>query len=134
FQRSLSFTYNNGLLQTVTTPDQLVFTYGYSGTGAAHLTSVAYSTTPVTRQIYVYENAALPSALTGVIDENGNRYTTWTYDSSGRVLSSQHAGGADLTRIAYNDADGSRTVTYPLGVQAVHKFTTLQGVPKVTEI
>ena len=131
FQRQLSFTYANGLLETVTTPDGLVLTYGYTG---QQFTSVSYSTTPVTSQTYLYENTSLPNALTGVIDENGNRYTTWTYDSLGRALTSQHAGGAGLTTVAYNDTDGSRTITNPLGVQELYKFTTLQGVPKVTEI
>jgi RHS repeat-associated protein len=130
FNRQLSFTYSNGLLQTVTTPDGVVLTYGYTGN---LLTSISYPTSPVTSQTYVYENAAFPSALTGIVDENGNRYTTWTYDSTGRGLSSQHAGGADLTTVAYN-SDGSATVTNPLGAQQVFKFTTLQGVPKVTEI
>ena len=53
---------------------------------------------------------------------------------SGRALSSQHGGGADLTRIAYNDTDGSRTVTNSLGSQTVYRFTTLQGALKVTQI
>ena len=131
FHRQLSFTYSGGKLQTVTTPDGLILTYGYTG---ALLTSVGYSTSPPTSQTYLYENTALPSALTGIIDENGNRYATWTYDSTGRALSSQHAGGAVTHQVSYNDTDGSRTVTNPLGEQEMYKFTTLQGVPKVTEI
>ncbi len=131
YNRQLSLTYNNGLLQTVSTPDGLVLTYGYS---AGQLTSVGYSTTPATGIAYVYENSAFPHALTGVIDENGGRYTTWTYDSTGRALSSQHSGGADLFSVAYNDTDGSRTVTGPLGQPAVYHFTTLQNIPKVSEI
>ena len=135
YQRQLAFTYSNGLLQTVTTPDGLVLTYAYAPSGSAsHLTSVIYSTSPATSQIYLYENTAFPNALTGINDENGNHYATWTYDSQGRALTSQHAEGADLTKVAYNDTDGSRTVTYPLGAQVVYKFTTTQNVPKVTEI
>ncbi|HYL37952.1 MAG TPA: DUF6531 domain-containing protein, partial [Bryobacteraceae bacterium] len=135
YGRRLTFTYTNGLLETVSTPDGMTLTYGYAAAGSGHLlTSITYPTSPATSQTYVYENSALPAALTAIIDENGNRYTTWTYDSKGRALSSQHAGGADLTKVAYNDADGSRTVTYPLGVQMVYKFTTLQNVPKITEI
>jgi RHS repeat-associated protein len=130
FQRQLSFAYSGGKLQTVTTPDGLILTYGYTG---PLLTSVGYSTSPLTSLTYLYENTALPSALTGVIDENGNRYSTWTYDSAGRALSSQLGAGAGLTKVAYNDTDGSRTVTYPLGEQRVYKYTTLQGVPKVAE-
>ena len=131
FNRKLSLTYSGGKLQSVTTPDGLVLTYGYTG---AHLTSVGYSTSPPTQQTYLYENAALPSALTGVIDENGNRYATWTYDSASRAITGLYAGGANLTRISYNDSDGSRTITNALGEQEVWKFTTLQGVPKVTEM
>ena len=112
YNRSLTLAYQNGLLQTVTTPDGLILTYGYSSSGVTpgvldRLASVAYSTTPPTSQSYLYENSALPFALTGITDEDGNRYATWTYDSSGRGLTSQHAGGADLTTVVYN-SDGSR--------------------------
>ena len=134
FNRQLSFTYSNSLLQSVTTPDGLVVTYGLTSSGTSNLlTSVSYSTTPPTTKKYVYENSALPAALTGIVDENGSRYMTWTYDSSGRALTSQSGAGADLTTIAYNDGDGSRTVTNPLGEQVLYKFSTLQGVPKVVE-
>jgi YD repeat-containing protein len=133
FGRSLQFTYQSGILQKVTTPDGLVVNFGYSSS-PGRLSSVTYSTPTQTTQSYLYQNAALPFALTGINDEKGNRYATWTFDTQGRVLSSQHAGGADLTLIAYNDSDGSRTVTNPLGVQSVYRFATLQGVPKVTEV
>jgi len=140
YKRTLGFTYLGGLLQTVTTPDGLVLTYGYTPSGSqsqlasSQLTSVAYSTSPVTGQTYLYENSSLPFALTGIIDEDGSRFATWTYDSSGRALTSQHASGADLTTVAYDDTTGNRTVTNALGQSSVYKFTTLQGVPKVTEI
>jgi RHS repeat-associated protein len=130
YNRQLSFTYSAGRLQTVTTPDGLILTYGYAG---ALLTAAGYSTSPPTSQAYVYENSSLPSALTGVIDENGNRYSAWTYDSTGRATSSQHGAGAGLIKIAYNDTDGSRTMTGPLGEQEVFRFSTLQGIPKLTE-
>ena len=52
FGRSLQFSYQNGLLQTLTTPDSLVLTYGYSSSGVTagvndRLASVSYSTSPV---------------------------------------------------------------------------------------
>ena len=135
YQRSLNFTYDNGLLRSVATPDALVLTYGYTPAGdRTQLTSVTFSTSPATSLTYLYELPEMPSALTGILDENGNRYATWTYDGTGRALSSQLGDGAERTTVSYNDTDGSRTVTLPLGVQAVYKFTTLQGVPKVTEI
>lgn len=135
YGRALNFTYQHGLLSTVSTPDGLVLSYGYTAAGGGNvLTSVAYSTSPATNQTYLYENAALPFALTGIIDEDGNRYATWAYDNSGRAISSQHAGGADLTTIAYDDTTGNRIVTNALGEQEVYKFTVLQNVPKVSEI
>jgi RHS repeat-associated protein len=135
YNRTLSFTYLSGLLHTVTTPDSLALTYSYTSSGANNrLSSVSYSTSPQTSQSYVYENASFPFSLTGIVDEDGNRYATWTYDQSGRVLTSQHAGGADLTTFAYNDTDGTRTVTNALGQAALYTFTTLQGVPKLAQI
>ena len=136
---SLQLTYSNGLLNTVTTPDGFVLTYGYNSSGVSpgvldRLASITYSTTPVTSQSYLYENASLPFALTGIIDENGNRYATWTYDGTGRALTSQNGQGANLTTVSYDDTTGDRTVTNALGEQEVYKFSTLQGVPKVTEI
>jgi RHS repeat-associated protein len=135
YGRTLRFSYGgSGFVQTVTTPDDTTVTYGYTAIGGGSvLTSATYSTTPATTITYLYQNASLPFALTGITDENGNRYATWTYDSTGRALTSQLGAGADLTTIAYN-SDGSRTVTNALGVQDLYKFTTLQGVPKVTEI
>ncbi len=134
FNRTLTFTYQNNLqnnlLHSVTTPDGLVITFGY---GNGQLTSSSFSTAPAAIQTYLYENSAFASALTGIVDENNNRYASWTYDTTGRTLSSQHANGAGLIAVNYNDTDGSRTVTTALGQQTLYKFTTLQGVAKVTE-
>ncbi len=135
FGRALNFTYSGNQLHTVATPDGLLLTYGYTSPPAApELTSVTYSTTPPARQTFLYEIAGSPSALTGIIDENGSRYATWTYDSTGRGLSSQTGNGADFVSIAYNDTDGSRTLTNALGLQEIYRFQTLQGIPKVVEI
>jgi RHS repeat-associated protein len=135
YGRSLDFIYSaNGLLQSVTTPDAATISYGYAVSGGKNvLASVTYSTTPASTIQYLYENAAVPFALTGIIDENGHGYATWTYDNGSRALTSQVGAGAGLTAVIYN-ADGSRTVTNALGVQDTYKFTSLQGVPKVTEI
>jgi len=134
YGRTLSLTYQAGLLATVTTPDGLVLSYGYAASGNSYLlASVSYSTSPVTSLQYLYEIATFPFGLTGIIDEIGNRLVTWTYDVVGRATSNQFAGGAALTTVAYH-SDGTRTVTNALGQQEVYTFTTLQGVSKVTQI
>ena len=135
YNRSLDFTYQSGLLQTVSTPDGLTLTFGFTPEGTGNLlTSVSYSTSPTTSQTYLYEDTSLPTALTGIVDEDGNRFATWTYDSFGRALTSQLGNGANLTTVVYNDSDGSRTVTNAFGVVDTYTFATLQGIPKVTQI
>jgi RHS repeat-associated protein len=135
FNRQLNFDYQNGLLHTVTTPSGLILTYNYNLSATApRLQSATYSTSPATSQQYLYEDAINPFALTGLIDENGNRFASWTYDAQGRATSSSHNGGADFTAVTYNDSDGSRVVTNALEGISVYKFQTLQGLPKIIEI
>ncbi|MWK59251.1 hypothetical protein GO594_24965, partial [Pseudomonas otitidis] len=57
---------------------------------------------------YHYSTAPASRLLTGITDERGIRYATWTYDDQGRAISSEHAGGAEKVTVAYN-ADGSST-------------------------
>jgi YD repeat-containing protein len=138
YGRTLTFTYAaSGLLQTLGTPDARTFTYGYTATTSGqNLTSVTYPGAAATSNIYVYENPNLTNTLTGVIDENGNRYATWSYDAYGRAFTSSLGGSlnANLATVAYNDTDGSRTVTNALGETDTYTFTPLQGVPKVAQI
>jgi RHS repeat-associated protein len=140
YGRSLTFTYAGGfgtMLQSVLTPDSTTITCAYNAPTPGvpnQLASVTYPTSPATSQTYLYELPAEPFALTGILDENSNRFATWTYDAFGRGLTSKHGSGADLTTITYNDTDGSRTVTNATGVTDTYTFTTLQGVPKVTGI
>ena len=87
----------------------------------------------ITNRSFLYENQMYPRFLTGIIDENGERYATWTYDASGRVVSSSHADGADHTRVAYN-ADGSTSVTNSLGKVTNYQYQIVNGVKKVVAI
>ena len=98
------------------------------------LSTVTYATSPATHQTYLYENTSYPYALTGITDENGNRYATWGYDGNGRGILSQLSGAVNYTSVYYDDTTGNRVVKGPLGIVETYKFTTMQGVPKVTEI
>ncbi len=133
FGHKLTFLYDaSNRVSQMTAPGGGVYLYAYDA--ASNLVSVTYPDASV--RSYVYENATYPNALTGIIDEKGNRFATWAYDSQGRAISSQHAGGADLTKIAYNgtastvtDARGN-THTYTFGTQFnVIKPTALTGTP-----
>jgi YD repeat-containing protein len=49
----------------------------------------------------VYEDSRNFMALTGIVDENGVRFATWSYDSEGNAISSEHAGGVEKVTLAY---------------------------------
>ncbi|MEO8388965.1 hypothetical protein [Polaromonas sp.] len=53
-----------------------------------------------TRQ-FLYENASFPWALTGVIDENNSRLSTFGYDSAGRAISTERAGSVNRYSVSY---------------------------------
>ncbi|MGB6686312.1 MAG: DUF6531 domain-containing protein, partial [Terracidiphilus sp.] len=136
YNRQLAFTYSNGTVSTVTTPDGLVLTYGYNSVINPNdqLASVSYSTSPVTSQHYLYQNANQPYALTSIQDENGATYKTWTYDSFQRGLTSQMGSGANLFTVTYNDTNLTRTVTNALGVTDTYTLVYLQNDLKITNV
>ncbi|MGH6837309.1 MAG: DUF6531 domain-containing protein, partial [Methylocella sp.] len=145
YGRKLTITYNStgpfsGAISSITTPDGLVLTYSYSnppGSLVSVLVKVGYSTSPATSLTYLYEDThfldidTLP--LTGIIDENGNRFATWTYDDTvtfNQATSSQYTGGADLTKVAYDSNFSNPTVTYVLGEQEAYKFGFFETEPQ----
>jgi RHS repeat-associated protein len=145
YGRQLSFTYANGLVQTMTDPDAKVYSFTYGdlypmpGGNTPILKSVIYpdgtpgDTNDNPRVSYLYEIANFPGALTGIVDERGNRTATFDYDSTGRAILSEGAGGANRHDIVYN-LDGTVTVTSPLGRDEIYSFATHANAPKVTEI
>jgi len=108
------FTYqSNGNLTSVTYPDGKIRTYHYN--------EPAYTS-----------GANLPNALTGITDENGVRFATYTYDKQGRAVVTEHADGVERYVLGYS-SDGSNTmVTDPLNSQYTHHFQTILGVAKST--
>lgn len=119
----------SGNVSKMTTPDNKVYTYSYDANN--NLTTVTYP--DGTLRQYLYENTSFPHALTGIIDEKGSRYATYVYDSNGRAVSSQHAGGVELTSITYND-NGTASVTDPRGHVHSYDFTTQFGLVKPTAV
>ncbi len=128
FGPSLTFNYNSaGLLASMTDPANNIYQYHYDTAG--NLSRVDYP--DGTNRQYPYENIDHPHALTGIINENGARFATWNYDSFGRAISSEHAGGAEKVQVLYN-TDGSRTVTNNLGGTKTYFLKNAYGAVKVT--
>ena len=101
--------------------------YGYAYDVNNNLVSVTYPDNK-TKQ-YLYENATYPHALTGITDENGNRFATYAYDSNGRAISTEHAGGAERAALTYNT--GSTDITDAIGTVRTQTYQVVQGVLKV---
>lgn len=130
--RQLTFSYDvQKRIATLTDPAGGLYRYSYDAHG--NLRSVTYPDGGVRSYHYnepAYTSGAnLPSALTGITDENGVRFATYQYDAQGRAIATEHADGADRHQLTYNP-DGSTTVTDPLGTQRIHQFQTILGVVK----
>ena len=136
FGHKLAFAYNtSNLVASVTLPDGGVLAYGYDTNN--NLISVSYPDKTVRQYVYNEQvntaNTNLPHALTGIIDESGNRYATYQYDAQGRAVTSSHAGGEEQVSLAYN-ADGSTSVTDALGNVHGYTLTTQFGLVKPTAV
>lgn len=109
-------------LTRIVFPDTRFRRYSYAE--AAHINGGAGCASP----------AALSNLLTGLNDENGERYATWTYDCQGRATGSQHALGAQAYRFIYGNGvrdvldalDTSRTVTLQRFLGVARAASTVQ--------
>lgn len=120
--RTLEFVYQSNdyeaLIGSVLVEGVPLATYTY--TPRNQVATVTYAGGGV--RTYHYENQAFPQHLTGITAEDGRRYSTFTYDSIGRVISSQHAGGADGVTLVYSP-NGGAVVTDALGRQTDYTLT-----------
>ncbi|MFM0054013.1 DUF6531 domain-containing protein [Paraburkholderia phytofirmans] len=79
--------------------------YGYDAN--SNLVSVTWPDGYVRR--YVYDDTRFKNALTGEIDESGNRIATWSYDVQGRAVAVNHPNAVQNVQLAYNA--GSTVIT-----------------------
>jgi RHS repeat-associated protein len=125
----ISFGYiGNNRISTITLPDNTVYNYSYSNNNT-RLDSVAYPDTAIRK--YVYENTEFPYALTGIVDESGKRFATFSYDALGKAVSTEHAGGVEKINVVYNQ-NGNSTITDALNNNHSYNFISQFGVIKPT--
>jgi len=177
--KALSFVYSGGDLSSIQDSEGKVLRFSYADgpDGYRRITQVADPTGRVISAAYgstgnlasltwqdgkvrqfLYENSSFPWALTGVTDENNTRYATFGYDSQGRAISTEYAGGVNRFSVSYglaptvsvvdsyNATTGvmSRTrnwqmpanpvVTMPNGATADMGVQNQFGMPAVTSI
>lgn len=105
------YAYNpDGLISAVTRPDGTVRTYVYGES--------AYISDP-----------SQSRKLTGIIDENGSRFSTYKYNYYGRAFSTEHAESVDKWTFTFGD--GYATATDPRGLSANYFFSTILGTAKI---
>jgi YD repeat-containing protein len=90
FGRQLSFGYDTSKrLVNMTEPSGGNYVYSYDGIG-----NLAWVVQPGGGALnYLYENPMFPHAMTGIVDENSKRFSTWTYDAAGLALTSEQPNG-----------------------------------------
>lgn len=121
FGRQLTLGYNaQNQLSSVTDPASGAVQYGYDSQNRLSTVINLDSTS----RTYVYEDTSFPNYVTGVIDENNVRYSTWGYNAAGQATSSQAAVGANAATVAYN-GNGTVTATDALGAVRTFSFNQI---------
>ncbi|MHA6890444.1 RHS repeat domain-containing protein [Ralstonia pseudosolanacearum] len=72
--------------------------------------------------------------LTGVTDENGQRYSTIRYDGEGQAVSTELAGGAFRYAFSNVQPRTSVTVTDPLGTARTFNFVNAAGLTQLASL
>lgn len=108
------------------TPDDLIAKVVYPG-GQTRIYHYNEST--------LTSGANLPYALTGISDLDSNgvavRYASFSYDGSGRAVSTEHAGGVDRHELQFNPSTLQTVITDPLGAQRTEAYVSVLGVRKL---
>lgn len=129
---NLTFTEDDQHQPLTLTAPGVQITYGYNSNNRLVAVNKAMGGQATQRQFH-YEDARNDALLTGITDERGVRYATWSYDDQGRAVSSEHANGAERITIDYG-SDGSASVTNELGKVANYQFQTILGVKRIIAI
>ena len=134
FGRALTLTYSpTGQVAAVRDPGNNSVEYTYQTVDfRERLVSVRYPGDAI--RIYHYEDDRFPFALTGITDENGDRYASWTYDANGLVQESKHAGDVDRYQFSYEPTLDQTFVTDPRGTTRTHKYETINSTVRMTEV
>lgn len=117
----LGFSYDSfGLLIKITTPTGDI-KYAYDGSN--RLSSVIFP--DGNSETFKYEDAN-PFNLTSVTDESGNIFSSFSYDSGGKAISTERAGGVFRHQLNYS-SDATTEITDPLGTTRTYEYSFNAG-------
>ncbi|GKS92218.1 RHS repeat-associated core domain-containing protein [Acidovorax sp. SUPP2539] len=135
--RRLQFGYSSGRLTVVKQPDGRQVKYAYT---QQNLTRVQYQMTdgssPTLATVkYVYGDSSDALLLTGIVDEAGQAYANWQYDSQGRAIASWHGGAnSQIDRVSIDFGQQQSQVTDELGNVSTHSYAFALGRAKQTAV
>ena len=127
------YTQDRGI-SAIALPDGTNLTYTYGATDASgylgRLQSVVRKDAAAATlwgRTYVYEDLRFPAAITGILDQNGARLSTYAYDTEGRATLSKRAGNVQQYQVAYSapttdTTPQTRVVTNPLGLIQTYTY------------
>jgi RHS repeat-associated protein len=134
FGRALTFSYDSSShIQQLTQPDGGVIQFAYDANN--NLQTVTYP--DQTFMQYNYNEslhtsgASLPNALTTVVDENGQTFTTYNYATNGSGTGNYHGSGVADYTINYS---GGMSITTPLGSVETPQFQAILGLNRLTQL
>ncbi len=134
YGRTLLFTYNeDGFLVSMIDPANNEFFYDYDDAG--RLSQVTYP--DQTTRTYLYENTAFPYFLTGIVDHNGTRLSTYTYNSKGEAVTTERSGGVEAYSVSGTSPTNlarSTTILNPQGGKIVKQYTNQGGVLRPVQV
>jgi RHS repeat-associated protein len=139
FGHTLQWRYNAaGLMTQMIDPAAGTFDYTYDGFG--NLATVTYppeSSGARKTKTYHYENTTNTKLLTGITDENGVRFATYTYNTSGQVTETKHFATPTLEvnkhTLSYPNTVQT-IVTDPLGTARTYNYTNILNYDAVTGV
>ncbi|MFQ5937131.1 MAG: DUF6531 domain-containing protein, partial [Acidiferrobacterales bacterium] len=128
FGHVLTLAYDpEGRLNRLTDPAGAIYVYDYDLNG--NLSQVTYP--DGTTRIYHYEKTSFPHHLTGITDENGDRFAIFDYSPLGNAILTEHAGGQERFNLRY-DSNTRTTVTDAIGTVEVLTFAVNLGVKNLS--
>jgi RHS repeat-associated protein len=139
FGKTLQWRYNAGS-QMVQMIDPAAGTFDYTYDTNGNLATVTYpleSSGTRKTKTYHYENTTNTKLLTGITDENGVRFATYTYNAAGQVTETKHFATPTL-EVNKHTLDypyqGRTTVTDPLGAVRNYDYTNILNYDAVTGV
>lgn len=139
--RKLTFAHDSaGRVAAISDGNGVAVSYSYSDASEAGLKADLVRATYADSSFHEYRyneqghsGGAGPHALTAIYDETGERFATFSYDTEGRAVASEHVGGVGAVQLA-READGTVAVTGPNKAIHRYRYAEVRGVRRLVGV